>query len=90
MGEFEIHLEEPQIIVNLRGTRLTITFQVSSDGQSLVENPFWTRQDRNAPISLNEFRKSACLAASKTAHEIGWISAVANSSDTGHKAELLR
>lgn len=81
MVELEIHIDEPQIIVNVKGKRLTITFQVAPDGQSLVENSFWTRQDRNAPISLNEFRKSAWRAAYKRAREIGWISAVATSSD---------
>ncbi len=59
MEELKIHIDEPQVIVNVRGTRLTITYQVSPDGQSLVEDPFWTRHDRNAPISLNEFRRSA-------------------------------
>jgi hypothetical protein len=81
MGELEIHVDEPQIIVNVPGTRLTITYQVSPDGQSLVEHPFWTGEDRNAPISLNEFRRSAWLAAKKRAHEIGWISVVATSSE---------
>jgi hypothetical protein len=81
MGELEIHIDEPQIIVNVRGTRLTITYQLSPDGQSLVEYPFWTGDDRNAPISLNEFRRSAWLAARKRANEIGWISVEATSDD---------
>ena len=73
MVELEIHVDEPHIIVNVRGTRLTITYHVSSDRNSLVEHPFWTGDDGNAPISLNEFRSSAWLAAEKKAHEIGWI-----------------
>lgn len=74
MDALEIHVHESQIIVNLRGTRLTITYGVSPDEGSLVEQPFWTGDDRSAPISLNEFRESAWLAAKKKAHEIGWIS----------------
>jgi hypothetical protein len=81
MGELEIHIDDPQIIVNVRGTRLTITYQVSPDGRSLVELPFWTRDDRNVPISLKEFRKSAWLAAKARAHEIGWIGTDAAVSD---------
>ena len=75
MAELEIHVHKPHVIVNMRGTRLTITYELSSDGRSLVESPFWTGDDRNAPILLNEFRSSAWMAAQKKAHEIGWISA---------------
>ena len=75
MGDLQLHIEYPQIIVNMPGTRLTVTYQLSADGQSLVEHPFWTGDDRNAPILLNEFRSSAWMAAQKKAHEIGWISA---------------
>jgi hypothetical protein len=80
-GELEIHIDEPQIIVNARGTRLTITYQLSSDGQSLVEQPFWTGGDQKAAISLNEFRRTAWLAARRKAHEIGWLKAASDSSD---------
>ena len=81
MDALEIHVHESQIIVNLRGTRLTITYGVSPDEGSLVEYPFWTGDDRNAQISLNEFRRSAWLAANKKAHEIGWIGKDASSFD---------
>jgi hypothetical protein len=81
MGELEIRVEETQLIVNARGTRLTITYQVSPDGQSLIEHPFWTGDDRNAPISLNEFRRGAWLAATKRAYAMGWINADASSPD---------
>ena len=81
MGELEIHIDEPQIIVNAGGTRLTITYQLSPDKRSLVEQPFWTGGDPNAPISLNEFRRNAWLAARTKAHEIGWIPADARSDD---------
>jgi hypothetical protein len=83
----EIHFDEPQIIVNARGTRLTITYQVSSDGQSLLENPFWTGDDRSAPVSLKEFRTSAWLAAQKTAQEIGRIVTDSKSADDRPKNE---
>jgi hypothetical protein len=75
MVELEIHIDEPHVIVNVRGTRLTITYHLSADGRSLVEHPFWTGDDRNAPISLSEFRSSAWRAAQKKADEIGWIGA---------------
>jgi hypothetical protein len=71
MGELELHVDDRDIIVNLAGTRLTITYRVSSD--DIVEHPFWTGEDRNAPISLKEFRESACQAARRKAREIGWI-----------------
>jgi hypothetical protein len=90
MVELEIHIDEPQIIVNVKGTRLTMTFQVAPDGQSLVENSFWTRQERNAPISLNEFRRSAWQAAHKKAREIGWISALATSSDNAQSGAAVK
>jgi hypothetical protein len=84
--ELQIHVHKPHIIVNMRGTRLTVTYELSSDGQSLVESPFWTGYDRNAPISSNEFRSSAWLAAEKKAHEIGWISAGAMSHESQNGA----
>ena len=73
MRELELHIDNRHIIVNLPGTRLTITYRVSSQG--LVEHPLWTGEDRKAPISLHEFRRSAWQAANKRACEIGWISA---------------
>lgn len=81
MVELEIHIDEPHVIVNVRGTRLTITYHLSADGRSLVEHPFWTGDDRNAPISLSEFRSSAWRAAQKKADEIGWIGADSTSKD---------
>jgi hypothetical protein len=71
MRELELHVHDRDIIVNLPGTRLTITYRVSSE--ELVEHPFWTGQDRNAPISQKEFRESAWQAAYRKACEIGWI-----------------
>jgi hypothetical protein len=81
MPELEIHIDEERIIVNAPGTRLTITYQVSPDAQSLIENPFWTGQDRSASISLNEFRRSTYRAAINKAHELGWIRFHTSSSD---------
>jgi len=80
MGDLQIHIDYPQIIVNMPGTRLTVTYQLSADKQSLVEHPFWTGDDRSAPISLNEFRKEAWWAARKKAQEVSWISSDALSS----------
>ena len=71
MGELELHVCDRDIIVNLPGTRLTVTYSLSSD--RLVEHPFWTGEDRNAPVSLQDFRDSALQTARKKAREIGWI-----------------
>jgi len=71
MGQLELYVDDRDIIVNLQGTRLTVTYRMSSD--ELVEHPFWTGEDRNAPVSLQEFRASASQAARKKAREIGWI-----------------
>ena len=71
MGDLELHVHDRDIIVNLAGTRLTVTYRLSSD--KLVEHPFWTGEDRNAAMSLEEFRESASQAARKKAQEIGWI-----------------
>ena len=72
MTKLELHIYNRQIIVNLPGTRFTITYQLSSG--ELVEHPFWTGDDRQAAISLSDFRKSAWRAACKKAHQMGWIS----------------
>ena len=50
MGELELHVHDRDIIVNLPGTRLRVTYRVSLD--KLVEHPLWTGEDRNAPVSL--------------------------------------
>jgi hypothetical protein len=73
MSELELHIQDAHIIVNLPDTRLTMTYQASSDAPWLVELPLWTGDDRNAPISLNEFRGRAWQAANKKARELGWI-----------------
>jgi hypothetical protein len=41
MRELALHVEDHQIIVNLINTRLTMTCQLSPEGQ-LEENEFWT------------------------------------------------
>jgi hypothetical protein len=43
MTELEVHVVDQDIIVNLPGTRCTITFQMAPDLPSLVEKPEWTR-----------------------------------------------
>ena len=73
MSELELHVHDEQIIVNMPETRLTMTYQASLDVPWLVELPFWTCDDRTAPISVNDFRGRAWQAANKKARELGWI-----------------
>jgi hypothetical protein len=73
MSELELHVHDAHIIVNMPETRLTMTYQASAGASGLVEIPLWTGDDRNAPISLNEFRGRAWQAANKKARELGWI-----------------
>jgi hypothetical protein len=67
MRELELHVEGRQIIVNMSGTRLTLTFQLSSEGQ-LEENKFWTVDSGDA-----EFRQRARQAAQAKARQLAWI-----------------
>ena len=67
MWELELHVEGDQIIVNMTDTRLTITYQLSAEGQ-LQENKFWTVDGRNA-----EFRQRAWEAAHSKARQLDWI-----------------
>ena len=73
MGKLELHVHHKQIIVSMPDTCFTMTYQASSEAPRLVELPFWTRDDRSAPISLTEFRWSAWQAAFEKARELGWI-----------------
>jgi hypothetical protein len=73
MSELELHVHDALIIVNMPQTRLTMTYQTSAGASGLVELPLWTGDDRNAPISLIEFRRRAWQAANKKARELGWI-----------------
>jgi hypothetical protein len=73
MSELELHVRDEQIIVNMPETRLTMTYQASSEVPGLVELPLWTCDDRTAPISVNDFRGRAWQAAEKKARELGWI-----------------
>ena len=57
MRELALHVEGRQIIVNLIDTRLSITYQLSSDG-TLEENTFWTVDAGDV-----EFRQRAGQAA---------------------------
>ena len=68
MNELELHVEGRHIIVNLRQSRLTVTYTKPSDTLCIVEDPLWTRDDGS-----NEFRVRAWQAASHKAREIGWI-----------------
>jgi hypothetical protein len=73
MAELEVHVVDQEIIVNLPGTRCTITFQMASDSPSLIEKPEWTRGDEQAAIPLTVFRARAWVAANEKARELGWI-----------------
>jgi hypothetical protein len=73
MLELEVHVVEQDIIVNLPGTRCTITFEKSSDSLDIVEKPAWTRGDPEAAIPLQVFRARAWVAARAKARELGWI-----------------
>jgi len=67
MRELALHVEDHQIIVNLIDAGLTMTYQLSPDGQ-LEENKFWT-VDGGDP----EFRQRARQAAFSTARQLAWI-----------------
>ena len=68
INELELHVEGRHIIVNLRRSRLTVTYTKRSNTPWLIEEPLWTRDDGS-----NEFRVRALQAASHKAREIGWI-----------------
>jgi hypothetical protein len=67
MRELALHVEDHQIIVNLNGTRLTMTYQLSPEGR-LEENEFWTVDG-----SDREFRQRARQAAFSKARQLAWI-----------------
>ena len=67
MRELALHVEDHQIIVNLIDTRLTMTYQLSPDGQ-LEENEFWTVDGGDM-----EFRQRAWQAALSKARQLAWI-----------------
>jgi hypothetical protein len=66
MNELEIRVAEGQIIVNMRRTRMTVTYKKGA--AHLVEEPLWTRDEGSA-----DFRARAWHAATHKAREIGWI-----------------
>jgi hypothetical protein len=67
MRELELHVEDHQIIVNTIDTRLSITYQLSSEGL-LEENKFWTLDGGDA-----EFRQRAWQAAHSKARQLAWM-----------------
>jgi hypothetical protein len=73
MTELEVHVVDQDIIVNLPGTRCTITFRMAPDSPDLIEKEEWTRGDEEAAITLHVFRARAWAAASAKARELGWI-----------------
>lgn len=73
MTELEVHVVEQDIIVNLPGTRFTITFHMAPDSRTLTEKPAWTRGDEETTIPFQVFRARAWVAAKEKARELGWI-----------------
>jgi hypothetical protein len=71
--DYEIHVVGDDIIVNLPGTRFTITYWRTTDRRGLEEKPGWARDDGGTSFSMAEFRAEAWQAASKRARELGWI-----------------
>jgi hypothetical protein len=67
MRELELHVEGRQIIVNMIDTQLTVTYQLSPEGQ-LEENKFWTVDGGDA-----EFRQRAWRPAHSKARQLAWI-----------------
>lgn len=67
MRELVLQVEGDQIIVNMIDTRLTLTYQLSSEGQ-LEENKFWTVDGGDM-----QFRRRARQAAHFMARQLGWI-----------------
>jgi hypothetical protein len=72
MAELEVHVVEADIIVNLPGTRFTITFRKDPASPNLIEQTEWTQADPEAG-SLALFRARAWEAADQKARELGWI-----------------
>jgi len=72
-ADFELHVVGDDIIVNVPGTRFTITFQRTPDKTGIEEKHAWARDDMNSPFSMTEFRTQAWEAASKQAYALGWI-----------------
>jgi hypothetical protein len=68
MDELELHIEGQHIIVNMRHSRLTVTYVKPSGKRDIVEEPLWTRDGGSS-----QFRLRAQQAASHKAREIGWI-----------------
>jgi hypothetical protein len=67
MRELDLRVEDHQIVVNMIDTRLSITYQLSSEGL-LEENKFWTLDGGDS-----EFRQRAWQAAYSKARQLAWI-----------------
>jgi hypothetical protein len=72
MNALEILVVENDIIVNLPGTRFSITFRKDPDSPNLIELAEWTQADPEGG-SLALFRARAWEAAEEKAREIGWF-----------------
>jgi hypothetical protein len=73
MSELEVHVVDENIIVNLPGTRCSITYKKMPDWPGLIERPEWTRGDPEARITLTIFRARAWQADNDKARELGAI-----------------
>jgi hypothetical protein len=71
--DLEVHVVGQDIIVNMPGTRFTITFHMAPDSTGLTEKPAWTRGDEEVSIPMQVFRARAWVAAHAKARELGWI-----------------
>jgi hypothetical protein len=72
MDALEIVVVENDIIVNLPGTRFSITFRKDPDSPNLIELPEWTQADPEGG-SLALFRARAWEAPDQKAKELGWF-----------------
>jgi hypothetical protein len=72
VAELEVQVVDQDIIVNLPGTRFTITFRKDPESPNLTEQTEWTQADPEGG-SLALFRARAWEAADQKARELGWI-----------------
>ena len=73
MQEFDVELEDGNIVMSVPGTRLKAIYQKSSEGEGLVELSLWTANEQDAPMTPEEFRVRAEQAANAKARELSWF-----------------
>ena len=67
MRELELRVEDHQMVVNMIDTRLSITYQLSSEGL-LEENKFWTLDGGESSFVREQWQ-----AAHSKARQLAWI-----------------